>query len=139
MVQRQATIGDALIFLTKALLGGALLVAFGLIGGWYWMLSNDAIRAQHKTAEEQIVLYRVQNSALRGRLATLEHAMQEAGLELPEAWTPPDPPDRPMTAQEFETLAPTGAELKAVARQPGKLVRDESIPAPPPGFVIEEE
>jgi hypothetical protein len=44
-----------------------------------------------------------------------------------------------MTDQEFATLAPTGAELKALARQAGKLVRGESIPAPPPGFVIEEE
>jgi hypothetical protein len=51
---KQATIGDALIFMTKMVVGSVVLIALALVAGYYWMLNNDAVKTEKRLASEAL-------------------------------------------------------------------------------------
>ena len=125
MTPKQASVGDALIFMTKAIVGSIVLIATFAAGVWGYMVWGDgkaeeALRnaaAAHTDAENRMVIFRYQNRYLKEYVASLEHALREAGGELPPPPTellsdeevlvvPPCPTENP--CKPWERWAPPG-------------------------------
>jgi hypothetical protein len=110
VADNRASIGDALIFMTKMLVGSVVLIALALMGGWYWLVHSDvsrevsALRVQRASLEQALDEQKVTIADLGGKLNTC--LVRAAGLGRGNL----------LTDEEFEQAVP-----------------------PPPGFIGEKK
>jgi hypothetical protein len=118
LATNQASVGDALIFMTKAVVGGMVLIALVVIGSLYL--------AEHNSRGRQINVLRVEKASLQGTIDDLGEKLNacfQAGA------------GREWTDAELDAMAPcpTSAPCK-----PWERAWWPYDPAPPPGFVIKQ-
>jgi hypothetical protein len=110
--KEHATIGDALIFLTKAAVLALFVLGIGVAAWWWSIIHNDRVRQalateqalsrealnqadllNRKMQEQQITIADLGNKLNTCLAAQSGVPLPPEGFVIEPRWTPPDPPD----------------------------------------------
>jgi hypothetical protein len=124
MTPKGATVGDALIFMTKAI--GVLLAAAALAGGLAWY--DNSYYAELKDTQTKLQSVRDLDNA---SLNDLQAELAERASKMVEMFCGPAAIPNANVTEDW------CSEMSALAKH--SVTTGKTLPTPPPGFVIERQ